>query len=399
MKQKTAIHKYFKWILLSLFIGVLAGSAAFIFLFSLEFANQLFKNHHQLLYLLPFAGFIIVWTFQKLGNGSEKGTHLIIEEIHDPKRILPARMAPFVVISTILTHVTGGSAGREGTAVQMAASLSDQLAHFFKLHSEERKTLLIAGAGAGFSAAIGAPFAGIIFGMEMIYIGRFKPVAILECSIASFVAFYTAVFLGAKHTHFATLQEFSIDPHLVYSILIAALSFGLAARFFILSTHQVEKILNQKIKSKSLQAFIVGFLLVILFQVEGSFRFNGLSLDLIINAFQTPSSLEVPFFKSIFTSLTIGSGFKGGEFIPLVLIGASLGSFIAGFMNVSIPLLAGLGFVSTFGAAAKTPITCTIMAMELFGYQIGPWALISCMISYFIAGKKGIYKNQLDLHS
>lgn len=379
---------------MSLFIGMLAGFAAFVFLYSLELANQLFKNNHELLYLLPFTGFAIVWFYQKFGNGSEKGTHLIIEEIHDPKKVIPARMAPFILLSTILTHLTGGSAGREGTAVQMAASLSDQLAHFFKLNSQERKTLLVAGAGAGFSAAIGAPFAGILFGMEVIYIGKFKPIAILECSIASFVAYYTAVFLGAKHTHFTSQLEFTLDPRLVISVLIAAISFGLAARFFIFTTHGVEKILAKKIKSKPWQAFTVGALLVVLFSAEGSFRFNGLSLDLVISSFQSPSSIEVPFLKSIFTSLTVGSGFKGGEFIPLVLIGASLGSFIAGVLGTSIPLFAGLGFVSVFGAAAKTPITCTVMAMELFGYQIGPWALISCMISYFIAGQKGIYKNQ-----
>lgn len=379
---------------MSLFIGVLAGSSAFVFLFSLELANKLFDEHHQLLYLLPFVGFAIVWIFQKIGQGSEKGTHLIIEEIHDPKKVLPARMAPLILISTIVTHLTGGSAGREGTAVQMAASLSDQLAKLFKLDLQERKILLIAGAGAGFSAAIGAPWAGMIFGMEMIYIGKFKPVAILECLIASFMAYYTATFLGAKHMHFETLQGFSINLVLVFSVLISAICFGFAARFFIFSTHGVEKILAQKIKSKPLQAFTVGVLLIFLFSIEGSYRFNGLSLELILEAFQAPSSLDIPFLKSIFTSLTVGSGFKGGEFIPLVLIGTSLGSFIAGTMGASIPLLAGLGFVSVFGAAAKTPITCTILAMELFGYPIGPWALISCMISYFIAGRKGIYKNQ-----
>jgi H+/Cl- antiporter ClcA len=230
--------------------------------------------------------------------------------------------------------------------------------------------------------------------MEVIYIGKFKPIAILECSIASFVAYYTAVILGAKHTHFTSQLEFTLDPRLVISVLIAAISFGLAARFFIFTTHVVEKILAKKIKSKPWQAFTVGALLVVLFSAEGSFRFNGLSLDLVLSSFQSPSSLEVPFLKSIFTSLTVGSGFKGGEFIPLVLIGASLGSFIAGVLGTSVSLFAGLGFVSVFGAAAKTPITCTVMAMELFGYQIGPWALISCMISYFIAGQKGIYKNQ-----
>lgn len=379
---------------MSLFIGVLAGGAAFVFLYSLEIANQLFKDHHELLYLLPLTGFAIVWFYQKFGKGSEKGTHLIIEEIHDPKKVIPARMAPFILVSTILTHLTGGSAGREGTVVQMAASLSDQLAHFFKLSLQERKTLLVAGAGAGFSTAIGAPFAGILFGMEVIYIGKFKPIAILECSIASFVAYYTAVFLGAKHTHFTSLLEFTMDLRLVISVLIAAISFGLAARFFIFTTHGVEKFLAKKIKSKPWQAFAVGALLVVLFSAEGSFRFNGLSLDLVISSFQSPSSIDVPFLKSIFTSLTVGSGFKGGEFIPLVLIGASLGSFIAGVLGTSIPLFAGLGFVSVFGAASKTPITCTVLAMELFGYQIGPWALISCMISYFIAGQKGIYKNQ-----
>lgn len=397
MKEKNLIYRNFKWILLSILIGLLAGMGAYVFLYFLEKANFYFQSHHDLLFLLPLAGLLIGWVYHKYGKDSHKGTHLILEEIHDPKKVLPLRMAPFILFSTVLTHLTGGSAGREGTAVQIGASLSDQLSRVFKVPMLERKILLVAGTSAGFGAALGAPIAGAIFGMEVLHIGKFKAFAVLECFIASFVSYYTAQFLGAPHSQYPQTAEFLWDFKVFFLVLFSGVLFGLVVRFFITSTHLVESLLNRWIPKTYWQPFFMGLVLVALFHIEGSFRFNALGLEMIQNSFQNPVSLEVPLLKSLFTSLTIGSGFKGGEFIPLVYVGSTLGNCLAQFFSLSLPLFASLGFVAVFAGASKTPITCTLLAMELFGYRIGPWAFLCCWCSYFFSGYKGIYKNQKNL--
>lgn len=394
MKEKKLIYRNFKWILLSILIGLLAGVGAFIFLSLLEKANFYFQSHHQLLFLLPLSGLLIGWIYHKYGKDSHKGTHLILEEIHDPKKVIPFRMAPFILFSTVLTHLTGGSAGREGTAVQIGASLSDQLSKVFKVPMAERKILLVAGTSAGFGATLGTPIAGAIFGMEVLHIGKFKAFAVLECFVASFVAYYTAQFLGAPHSNYPQIADFFWDYKVFFAVLFSGVIFGLVVRFFITSTHLVETLLNRFILKTYWQPFVMGLLLIALFYTEGSFRFNGLGLEHIQNSFLNPVSLEVPLLKSLFTSLTVGSGFKGGEFIPLVYVGSTLGNYLAQVFSLSLPLFASLGFVAVFAGASKTPITCTLLAMELFGYHIGPWAFMCCWCSYFFSGYKGIYKNQ-----
>ncbi len=192
MKQRLSqtFRRTLRWSLLSALSGILAGLAAAAFLILLAWATRTRDLHPQIIWFLPLAGFAIGLLYHHFGKGVEKGSNLILDEIHDPQNIVPVRMAPFILLGTIVTHLFGGSAGREGTAVQMGASLSDQLTYFFKIEPEERKILLVAGAGAGFAAAIGAPWAGTIFGMEVIAIGRLRTFAWLECLIASFTGYY-----------------------------------------------------------------------------------------------------------------------------------------------------------------------------------------------------------------
>lgn len=201
-KFKNLFLRYLKWAFLSGVSGLLAGIAAAIFLISLEWATNTRDRNAIIIWALPIAGFLMGWIYHRWGKDAGRGHNLILDEIHDPKNIVPIRMAPLVLSGTLLTHLFGGSAGREGTAVQMGASLSDQLSRFFKIEIDERKILLAAGAGAGFGAAIGTPWAGVIFGMEVINVGRLRLFAWFECLVASFVGYYTVVLLRAPHSHF-----------------------------------------------------------------------------------------------------------------------------------------------------------------------------------------------------
>lgn len=392
------LTRYARQILLSALTGVLAGTAAAIFLIALKWATDTRTDNHLIIMFLPVAGFFIGWVYYHYGRDIAAGTNLILDEIHNPKKVVPIHMAPFILLGTVITHLFGGSAGREGTAVQMGASLADQLHRFFKIGREERKILLMAGAGAGFGAAIGAPWAGMVFGMEVIYVGRVRLFAWLECWTASFVGYFTAVLLRAPHTIYPSVDIPTPDLKSLFFVTVAGVAFGLAAQGFTKSTHVVERTINRWITYPPFKPMVGGLLVALFLFLEGSFRFAGLGLPYISQALLAPVGFEEPLLKSLFTSLTIGSGFKGGEFIPLVFIGTTLGSALSIILPVSFALLAAVGFAAVFAGASNTPLACTIMAMELFGYRIGPFALIGCLVSFYFSGHRSIYSGQVFLN-
>ena len=387
-------HRFVRWSFLSTLSGALSGIAAAIFLISLHWVTNYRLAHPAIIWLLPLAGLAIGFAYYHYGKDIAAGNNLILDEIHDPKNVVPFRMAPFILAGTLVTHLFGGSAGREGTAVQMGASLSDQLSRFFRISREERKILLTAGAGAGFGAAIGAPWAGIIFGMEVIQIGRLHLYALFECAVASFVAFYTAVALGAPHSVYPGIivPEFSWSQ--LFFVVVSGALFGLAARGFTWSTHIVERTSNRWISYPPLKPFFGGFLLVLLYALEGSGRYAGLGISYIQEALTSPAVFSHAFLKSAFTSLTVATGFKGGEFIPLVYIGTTLGSALSLIFPVSFALLGAVGFAAVFAGASNAPLACSIMAIEIFGIRIAPYAFVGCFVSYVFSGHRGIYRAQ-----
>ena len=383
-----------RWIFFSVICGILAGLAAAAFLILLDWTTQARLEHQKIIWLLPIGGLFLGWIYHRFGREVDAGSNLILDEIHDPGNIIPIKMAPLIFLGTILTHLFGGSVGREGTAVQMGASLSDQLSHFFKIEPDERKILLVAGAGAGFGAAIGAPWAGMIFGMEVIAIGRIQFHALFQCFIASFVGYYVTIFIGAKHSAYPHFDIPGLDLRTALCVAIAGCAFGFTAVLFSRTTHVLQRVLKKFIAYPPLRPFLVGILIVVLYRIEGTYRFAGLGISEIQNSLLIPSSFSVPALKAFFTALTISAGFKGGEFVPLVFIGATLGSALSTVLPVAFPLLAGLGFAGVFAGAANTPIACSLMAGEIFGWAILPYAAIACLMSYYCSGHRGIYSSQ-----
>ncbi len=387
------VERYLRWTLLSALGGVLSGLAAAAFLILLEWATSTRDVHPQIIWLLPAAGLAIGWMYHRFGKAVESGSNLILDEIHDPRNVIPARMAPFILLGTVLTHLFGGSAGREGTAVQMGASLSDQLTRFFQIEPEERKVLLVAGAGAGFGAAIGAPWAGAVFGMEVIAVGRLRLFAWFQCLIASFAGYYSAILAGAHHSVFPRVDT-SFELRNAMFVVLAGVAFGLAVRGFVHLTHFIERLHQRLIPRLPLRPFVGGLLLIVLYKIEGSYRYAGLGLPEIQHGLRQASRFSMPALKAFFTALTVGSGFKGGEFIPLVFVGTTLGSALSVIFPVPVGLLGSVGFAAVFAGAANTPIACTIMAIEIFGLPIAPYAFLACFVSYYASGPHGIYKSQ-----
>ncbi len=392
--MKSKINYYLRWLILCFLSGLLSGSAASLFLRVLDWATQFQNSNRMLLFGLPLIGFFIVWVNERWGQDVKNGSSVILKEIHHSQKRIPLRLTPLIFLGTILTHLFGGSAGREGTAIQMGASLSDQLTQLFTLTDKERSQLLSAGAAAGFGAAIGTPWAGFLFGMEFIFVNKLKVSFWFQSFVASFVGYGTTLVLKAPHTHYPMPEIPNFSFSVLFFVALAALCFGSASQFFTHTTKWFEKSLIRFVSYPPLRPVLGGILVLLLFYGLGTFEYVGLGLPQIKNAIEEPVSLMKPFFKSIATTLTIGSGFKGGEFTPLVFIGATLGSALSQILPLSFSFLAALGFASVFAGASNTPIACAVMAIEFFGPGMAPYALLSCYLSYSFSGSVGIYQNQ-----
>ncbi len=394
IEQLSVLKFSTKWIFICLIVGILSGSASAIFLFSLEWATNWRESHVWIILFLPIAGLTIGLTYHYWGQSVIKGNNLLLDEIHEPKNIIPFKMLPLVLFSTIITHLFGGSSGREGTAVQMGGTIADQLTKVFKLLPEERKILLIVGISAGFASIFGTPIAGTIFALEVFMIGKISYEALLPSLFSAVIADYVCQFWNIQHTHYIIPFVPKLSPiYFLYAIL-AGIIFGLTSILFTKVTHFWDNLFKKYIKYPPLRPFVGGIAISLMIYFVGNTKYIGLGIPIILDSFTLVLPKYDFIMKTIFTSLTLGSGFKGGEVTPLFYIGSTLGNALSSIIPLPVALLAGMGFVGVFSGAANTPIACTLMGIELFGIDSGLFIAISCITSYMFSGHSGIYKSQ-----
>ncbi|WP_233170383.1 voltage-gated chloride channel family protein [Aquitalea sp. ASV15] len=387
-----------KLLLLSCVVALLAGTASAFFLHSLVWATAMRDSHRYLLCLLPLAGFVVGWVYLRYGSRVEAGNNLLIDEIHDPTRIVPLRMVPLVLWGTVMSHLFGASVGREGTAVQMGGALADQITHVLRLGNADRRILLMCGIAAGFASVFGTPLAGAVFALEVLAIGRMRYDALFPCLLAAIVADQVGLAWGVQHTHYAIQFIPAISGWTLLATLAAGALFGLVGKLFADSTHALAAVIKQLLKYPPLRPLLGGVLLLAIVWPTGADRFVGLGIPVIVEAFQQPLPPYDFAAKLSLTVLSLASGFKGGEVTPLFFIGATLGNALSPLLQLPFSLLAGLGFVAVFAGAANTPLASTFMAMELFGSEVGIYAALACVASYYFSGHSGIYRSQRIAH-
>lgn len=406
---KIAQHLLY-WTALIVPVSFVTGSMVALFLWLLDLATTTRWQHLWLIFLLPAAGLLITFLYKTYGKSVEAGNNLIMDEIHKPGGGIPARMTPLVLVSTIITHLFGGSAGREGTAVQMGGSISALFSKWYRLKHDDKKILLMCGMAAGFGAVFGTPVTGAIFAMEVLAIGRIKYDALIPCFIASVLADITCAAYGIHHTQYkivfiqtaaSKLPFIHFDLSLLAKAIAAGVAFGLAGFFFAQLSHLIKTGSRQYLKNQWLIPIVGGVVVVAISYALGTFDYLGLGVTNPRNGVSIVSSFSAGgveyfswFWKLLLTAITLGTGFKGGEVTPLFFIGAALGNIIATVSGAPVDLFAGLGFIAVFAAATNTPLACTIMGVELFGANNVLFYAVACFTAYYFSGHSGIYSAQ-----
>lgn len=397
-RAKVAVITFFKWMFCAIVLGAIIGLVGTGFHKALELVTELRHDNPWLLFFLPVAGLLIIFLYWAVKETNNKGTNLVITAIQSNDEV-PIRVAPLIILSTLLTHLCGGSAGREGAALQVGGSIGNSIAKRLKFDDKDTRIMIMCGMSACFSALFGTPIAAAVFSMEVISVGIMYYAALVPCVIAAFIAQAIALYFEIEPTHFdiGSLCSFNLPNGAKF--IIMSVFFAIASIIFCIVMHYISKLYAKHISNLFVRIVIAGILVIAMRYLFGTTDFLGAGTDIISASFVNSCAWYVFLLKMLFTAVTLGGGFKGGEIVPTLFIGATLGSFLAPIFGLPIGLCAACGMVSVFCGVTNCPLTSFILSIEMFGSESMKFAILCIALSYLLSGYYSLYNSQKIMYS
>ena len=397
----TSLRASAKWILFGILCGAIVGTIASVFAIAIRTGTQIRAEHPQLLFGLPVAGLIIVYAYHRLGFAKDGGTNTILEAIREGEHV-PIQMAPLIFIGTVLTHMFGGSAGREGAALQIGGSIGNGISRFLHFQKADTKRAIMCGMSAAFAALFGTPLAAAILPIEISTVGIMYYSSLVPCVLSSLVAYFIAQAFGLSGEAYkiGTAGPLTLPASLL-TVLLSVLC-ALGAILFCTMMDKVSKLLRKYLKNDYIRAAAGGVIVILMTLAVGSQTYNGAGGNIIELCFENdPSRIFILAFllKMIFTAVTLGSGYKGGEIVPSLFIGATLGFQFGNLLGLPTSLCAGLGMGALFCGVTNCPIASLLICFEMFGFESMPYFLLAIAFTYLFSGNFGLYHGQVIRYS
>lgn len=387
-----------KWMIFALLSGLIIGAVGTLFYYCMKNATDLRASYPWLIFLLPVGGLLIVGAYRIMHNDKDTGTNLVLSAIHSGEQI-PLKMAPSIFVATVLTHLFGGSAGREGAALQLGGSIGHTLGRQLRFDEKDQHIMIMCGMSAAFSALFGTPLAAAVFSMEVVSVGIMHYSALVPCVISSLTAHGVALWFHIQPEHFTIglIPDFSLGTA-AQTALLAILCAGVSVLFCV-TLHTSEHLYQKYMKNPYLRVAAGGVFVIVLTLMVGSQDYNGAGMQVIERCFENEFVPYAFLLKILFTAVTLGAGYKGGEIVPSFFIGATFGSLVGSLMGLSPALTAAIGMGAVFCGVTNCPITSLFICFELFGFEGMPYFLLSIAISYMLSGYYGLYRSQKIVYS
>lgn len=389
---------FIRWIFFSCIIGVIVGAVGVGFHHAITTVTEWRGQYPYLLFGLPLAGLVIVWLYRVCDMARDGGTNLVLISVRDnaPIRL---RTAPLIIVATVLTHLFGGSSGREGAALQLGSSISASVGRLMRLDDKDERVLKMCGMAAGFSALFGTPLAAAVFAMEVVSVGVMYYAAMFPCLLASIVALMTARALGGVPEAFLVYGIPQLTPLALGQVIVLGLLCALVAVLFCKVFGIIQRLYTRYLPHPYVRVAVGGCIVVVLTLLLGTRDYNGAGMDVIWRAFTGNAAPEAFLVKMILTALTLGAGFKGGEIVPAFFVGATFGCYYGSFLGLSGSFAAGVGMVAVFCGVTNCPLTSILLAYELFGGNGLLLFALGCAVSYMFSGYSGLYSAQKIMYS
>ncbi len=385
--------KHLKLIILYLITGFLCGIVGTLFSKVIALVTGIRSQNNWIIYLLPIAGLLIVFLYKKL-KVYAVGTNQVIENCTNNETLSPL-IAPAVFLGSVFSHLFGASVGREGAALQLGGGLAPFLSRVFSLDNTQKQILTYCGMAGLFSAVFGTPFAAFIFALQITYVWKIRLNAVLPTLISSYTAYFTAINIGAHPERFALNQIPSITAYTLFKTIIISSLSALLAMFFCYSLRWTEKLFKKLFKSPYIRIVAGGIITVFLTLLLNTTAYNGAGVNIIEKIFENGNFENEAFFlKLVFTCIAVGSGYKGGEIVPTLFIGATFGSLVASLIGLPVTLGAAIGMTALFGGVTNCHIAAIVLCLELFSGNGIFYIIIAAFISFLLSGNISLYSAQ-----